>query len=117
MWAASRALQLVIADSIASEHSMSRVLVIGNEIPVSRAIGDAINAADFPMEYAAGHADTLQRLRSRSFGVVVTCPESTVEEDLALLEEMRSIRPGGKCIVLARSSPAEEVMAALGARA
>jgi len=95
---------------------MSRVLVIGNEAPVSRKIGDAIKAADFPMEYAAGHADTLQRLRSRSFGVVVTNPESTVEEDLALLEEMRSIRPGVKCIVLAHSSTADEVIAALRAR-
>ena len=75
---------------------MSRVLVIGDQNQVSRAIGDALTAADFPMEYAAGHADTLQRLRMRSFGVVVTCPESAVDEDLALLEEMRLIRPGSK---------------------
>jgi anti-sigma regulatory factor (Ser/Thr protein kinase) len=68
------------------------------------------------MECSAGHADTLQRLRKRSFGVVVTHPDSTVEEDLALLEEIREIRPGVKCIVLARHSTAEEVIAALRAR-
>jgi anti-sigma regulatory factor (Ser/Thr protein kinase) len=68
------------------------------------------------MEYSAGHADTLQRLRKRSFGVVVTHPDSTVEEDLALLEEIREIRPGVKCIVLARHSTAEEVISALRAR-
>lgn len=66
---------------------MSRVLVIGGEAQVSREIGGALAAGDFPMEYSAGHADALQRLRVRSFGIVITSPDSTVEEDLALLEE------------------------------
>jgi anti-sigma regulatory factor (Ser/Thr protein kinase) len=68
------------------------------------------------MEYSAGHADALQRLRTRSFGVIITCPDSAVDEDLALLEEMRAIRPGVKCIVLARHSTPDEVIAALRAR-
>ena len=95
---------------------MSRVLVIGGDNQVSREIGDVLTAIDFPMEYSAGHADALQRLRMRSFGVVITNPDSTVEEDLALLEEMRAIRPGVKSIVLARQSTADEVIAALRAR-
>src|SRR5277367_435830 len=95
---------------------MSRVLVIGSHIQVSREIGGALSAADFPMEYSAGHADALQRLRMRSFGVVITSPDSAVEEDLALLDEMRAIRPGVKCIVLARQSTPNEVIAALRAR-
>jgi anti-sigma regulatory factor (Ser/Thr protein kinase) len=95
---------------------MSRVLVIGSEAQVSREIGEALSAADFPMEYSAGEADTLQRLRVRSFGVVITNPDSSVEEDLALLEEMRTIRPGVKCIVLARQSNPDEIIAALRAR-
>ena len=95
---------------------MSRVLVIGSEAQVSREIGGALSAADFPMEYSAGHADALQRLRVRSFGIVITSPESTVEEDLALLQEMRAIRPGVKCIMLASHSTPDEVIAALRAR-
>src|SRR6516165_3516218 len=95
---------------------MSRVLIIGSQAQVSRETGDALCAANFPTEYSAGHADTLQRLRMRSFGVVITDPESTVEEDLALLKEMRTIRPGVKCIVLARHSTPDEVIAALRAR-
>ncbi|HZD77233.1 MAG TPA: ATP-binding protein [Acidobacteriaceae bacterium] len=95
---------------------MSRVLLIGSHAQVSREIGDALTAADFPMEYAVGHADALQRLRMRSFGVVITNPDSAVDEDLALLEEMRTIRPGVKCIVLASHSTPDEVIAALRAR-
>ena len=95
---------------------MSRVLVIGSHVQVSREIGDALCAAAFPMEYSAGHADALQRLRARSFGVVITSPDSSVDEDLALLEEMRAIRPGVKCIVLASESTPDDVIAALRAR-
>lgn len=95
---------------------MSRVLVIGDHSHVSREIGDALSAADFPMEYSVGHADALQRLRARSFGVVVTNPDSAVDENLALLEEMREIRPGVKCILLAHHSTPDDVIAALRAR-
>ena len=95
---------------------MSRILVIGSDTNVSRDIGAALSAADLPTEYAAGHADALQRLRMRSFGVVITSPESTIDEDLALLGEMRLVRPGVKCIVLARHSTPDEVIAALRAR-
>ena len=95
---------------------MSRLLVIGSHAEVSREIGAALSAADLPIEYSAGHADTLQRLRMQSFGVVITSPDSAVKEDLALLQEMRGIRPGVKCIILARHSTPDEVIAALRAR-
>src|SRR5580704_11831012 len=94
---------------------MRRVLVIGSDTQVSREIGDALSAAAFPMEYSAGDADALHRLRMRAFGVIITSPDSAVDEDLALLEEMRDIRPGVKCIVLARESTPGEVIAALRA--
>jgi anti-sigma regulatory factor (Ser/Thr protein kinase) len=95
---------------------MSRVLVIGSHTQVSHEIGSALSAAGLPLEYAAGHADALQRLRMQSFGVVITSPDSVVDEDLALLTEMRAIRPGVKCIVLARQSTPDEVIATLRAR-
>jgi DNA-binding NarL/FixJ family response regulator len=102
---------------IPMEQPMSRVLVIGDHHHVSRAIGDALSAVDLPMEYSSGNAEALQRLRAQSFGVVITGPDSAVDGDLALLEEMRAIRPGVKCIVLAHQSTPDEVIAALRARA
>jgi anti-sigma regulatory factor (Ser/Thr protein kinase) len=95
---------------------MSRVLVIGSHAQVSQEIGSALSAAGLPLEYSCGHVDTLHRLRKRSFGVVITSPDSALDEDLALLEEMRAIRPGVKCIVLASHSTPDEVIAALRAR-
>ena len=95
---------------------MSRVLVIGSHCELSRNIADALAATGLPTEQAMGHADALHRLRMRAFGVVITSPDSAVDEDLALLEEMRDIRPGVKCIVLARESTPDEVIAALRAQ-
>jgi len=95
---------------------MSRILVIGSHTEPNREISNAIAAVDFPMECSAGHADTLRRLRMQSFGVLITSPDTTIEEDLALLGEVRSIRPGVKCIVLAPRSTPEEVIAALRSR-
>jgi anti-sigma regulatory factor (Ser/Thr protein kinase)/ActR/RegA family two-component response regulator len=95
---------------------MSRVLIIGADHQLSRAIAIALGSQDVPFECAAGSADTLRRLRARSFGVVVTHPDTSVEEDLALLEEIRGIRPGVKAIVLAPQSAPQDVIAALRAR-
>ena len=93
---------------------MSRILIIGDQSPLGHEIGSRLSG--FPIEFAVGNANAIQRLRARSFGVAITSCESDVEEDLALLAEMRDIRPGVKCIVLARESTPEEVIAALRAR-
>jgi anti-sigma regulatory factor (Ser/Thr protein kinase) len=95
---------------------MSRVLIIGSDNPVSRSIGEVLARTNFPMEYAAGHADSLHKLRMKSFGVVITSPDSSFEEDVAFLQEMREIRPGVKVIVLARHSTPDEVISAMRAR-
>src|ERR1700727_3529850 len=95
---------------------MSRVLIIGSHTPISREIGRTLTAAHLPTVYSAGPADALKRLRTRRFDVVITSADSDIDENLALLEEMRSIRPGLKCIVLAQRSTPDKVIAALRAK-
>jgi anti-sigma regulatory factor (Ser/Thr protein kinase) len=95
---------------------MSRVLIIDSQTPVSHEIGELLTAAGLPIEYAAGHIDALHRLRCRMFSVIITSAEGVIEEALALIEEMRLIRPNLKCIVLAPYSTPDKVIAALRAR-
>jgi anti-sigma regulatory factor (Ser/Thr protein kinase)/ActR/RegA family two-component response regulator len=95
---------------------MRQVLLIGTDSDVNRSIGEALTKAGCTFECAAGDADALRRIRRESFDVVLTSPFTTVEEDLALLEEVRSIRPGVKAIVLAPQSTPDDVIAALRAR-
>ncbi|WP_035347413.1 ATP-binding response regulator [Edaphobacter aggregans] len=94
---------------------MSRILVIGSDNPVTHSIGDILAASGLPIEYAAGPVGALQRMRMQSFAIAITSPGTTLEEDLALLDEMRHIRPAIKCISLAPSSTPDEVIAALRA--
>jgi anti-sigma regulatory factor (Ser/Thr protein kinase) len=55
-------------------------------------------------------------LRQACYSVVITDPKTSIEEDLSLLDEMRSVRPGVRVIVLAPSSTPEDIIAALRAR-
>src|SRR5277367_502585 len=77
---------------------MSRVLIIDSQTPISHEIGE------------------LHRLRCRMFSVIISSAEGVIEEALALIQEMRLIRPHLKCIVLAPYSTPDEVIAALRAR-
>jgi anti-sigma regulatory factor (Ser/Thr protein kinase) len=95
---------------------MSRVLIIDSQISIGRGIGEVLVSAGLEVEYAAGHIDALHRLRCRAFSVIVTGAESVIEEALALLDEMRHIRPSLKCIVLAPHTTPEEIIRALRAR-
>ena len=95
---------------------MNRILMIGNSLQVSRDVGEALCEAKVSVEYASTASDALEKLRLRSFGAVVTCACSSFEENLSLLEEMRHIRPGVKCVILALQSTPEEVIRALRAR-
>ena len=94
---------------------MGRILVIGSDNPVTHTIVDLLSVAGVPIEFAAGPVAALQRMRLQSFAIAVTSPGTSIEEDLALLHEMRLIRPGIKCIVLAPHSTPAEVIAALRA--
>jgi anti-sigma regulatory factor (Ser/Thr protein kinase) len=95
---------------------MSRILMISDACQqLSGEIASTLAAMNIPVEHSAEHADALRQLRMRSFDVVITGCQSAMEEDLALLTEMRAIRPGVKCILLARESTPDEVIAALRA--
>jgi DNA-binding NtrC family response regulator len=88
---------------------LSRVLIIASPNPVSRQVGELLAAAGLPIEYAAGHIDAVHRLRCGVFRVLITSADGVIEEALALLEEMRRIRPNPKCIELAPYSTLDEM--------
>ena len=95
---------------------MGRVLVIGSDNPVTHTIVDLLSTSGVPVEFAAGPVVALQCMRARSFAITITSPSTSIDEDLALLNEMRLIRPGIKCVVLAPHSTPQEIIAALRAR-
>ena len=93
---------------------MQRILIIGEDPIVNvRLLPQLQNCS---IEIADGNAEALQRLRQRAFELVLTNPESSVPEDLALIAEIERIRPGLKIIILARAATPEDIIASLRAR-
>jgi len=95
---------------------MYRVLVIGEGCEAQEWVKRTAALPDGVVESVVGRVDALGRLRRRSYDVVVTSPCTTVDEDLALVEEMRRLRPAIRVIVLAPRLTAEDVVAALKAK-
>ena len=93
---------------------MRRVLAIdepGAASPLAQSL-----TKDYEIDRACGSVDALRRLRQRAYDVLVTSSRTHVDEDLALFEESRRIRPGLKAIFLAPSVTPPDVIAALRAR-
>jgi anti-sigma regulatory factor (Ser/Thr protein kinase)/CheY-like chemotaxis protein len=88
-------------------------LLIDAEDEFVAALAAECRMPELRLERAGGGLQALQKLRKRGYDVVLTSPRSPVGEDLALLAEMRVVRPGTKAIVLAGSVSAEDVIASL----
>ena len=96
--------------------AVARVLVIGKDAQLGQPFEQGLAAHNCLFDYAAGSADAMRKLRHACYSVVITDPKTGIEEDLALLAEMRATRPGVRVIVLAQSGTPEEIIAALRAR-
>ncbi len=96
--------------------NVQRVLVIEVTPGESSWLTENLAPQNCDVEVACGEAKALQLLRQRSFEVVLTSPQTLPKEDLALLEEMRRIRPGVRTILLAPETTPDDVIAALRAQ-
>ena len=94
----------------------NQILFIGKHPELDRPMKESLTAQNCLLDHAAGSADALRQLRRTPYAVVITDPATSIEEDLALLSEIRAIRPGVRIIILAPSTTPEEVIAALRAR-
>lgn len=99
-----------------SKSGSGRVLVIATDIVASRPLEESLLDRSCLVDRAAGSADALRRLRRVAYDVIFTDPATSIDEDLALLLEIRAIRPGARVIVLAPATTPEEVIAVLRAR-
>jgi anti-sigma regulatory factor (Ser/Thr protein kinase) len=94
---------------------MPRVLLIGADSDVGRAVQAQPSASKYDMQFVPGSVEALRVLRGRPIDVVITDPETTMREDLALAAEMAAIRPGLRTIVLASGAAPDDIIAALRA--
>jgi anti-sigma regulatory factor (Ser/Thr protein kinase)/ActR/RegA family two-component response regulator len=99
-----------------SLRSLQRILVVGGSARYARTLGTAPGLEEASIERTAGPADTLRRVRALPCDLVITDRCTAIAEDLALVEELRLIRPGLPIVVVAPQATATEVIEAMRAR-
>jgi len=92
-----------------------RVLAIRPDPALVTVLTSVLNPRYYDLECTAGNIDTVRRLRSRACDVVITDPATSIEEDVALTLELRSVRPGIKAIVLAPEASHGDLLDAIRA--
>jgi anti-sigma regulatory factor (Ser/Thr protein kinase) len=92
-----------------------RILLIGDASEAERWLRAEPFLAEAELERAAGSAHILRLLRRHYYDAAVMDRGTAVGEDLALLEEMREIRPGLKVVLLTPPAAPEELIRALRA--
>jgi len=92
---------------------MPRVLLIGSHPDVKQGLERSGALADCEIVTAAGNVDAVHHVRARATDVVLTDPDTPIQDDLALVDELRASRPGLKAIVLAPAAAPGDFIAAL----
>jgi len=92
---------------------MPRILLIGDHDEFKRGLEAAVDLAGCEIACAAGNVDAVRQVRARAVDLVITDPDTPVRDDLALVDELRAVRPGLKAIVLAPAAAPGEIIAAV----
>jgi DNA-binding response OmpR family regulator len=93
-----------------------RILLIAPGPTLRDELARHLDLEGVEFEVASGGLDAVRRLRRRSFGAAVTSPDTSVEDDLELVEEMRLVRRKLSIVILAPKATPEDVIAALRAQ-
>jgi DNA-binding NarL/FixJ family response regulator/anti-sigma regulatory factor (Ser/Thr protein kinase) len=92
-----------------------RVIAIRPEPALVSVLTSVLSPRYYELESASGDIDALRRLRERAFDVVITDPSTSIDEDVALTLEFRSVRPAIKSIILAPQATHDDVLEAIRA--
>jgi anti-sigma regulatory factor (Ser/Thr protein kinase) len=94
---------------------MARLLLVSPDPSMREALEGSPLLEGHTIDVAAGDLVAIRSLRRLGHDVVITSPATTLDEDVAFVEEVRRVRPGIRAIALAPESSPGEVIAALRA--
>jgi anti-sigma regulatory factor (Ser/Thr protein kinase)/DNA-binding NarL/FixJ family response regulator len=95
---------------------MARVLVIQGEPALIEDLRSVLAIDGHEVELCSGSCDALRQVRQKAIDVVLTDPSTSIDEDFALVEELRRTRPGIQIIVRAPEADRDDLITALRAR-
>jgi anti-sigma regulatory factor (Ser/Thr protein kinase) len=78
-------------------------------------LSTALDGGRHSIDFCSGSAEAIKRVRESAVDVVITDPTTTIDEDLALVSELRDLRPSVRIIVLAPDASQTDVVDAIRA--
>jgi anti-sigma regulatory factor (Ser/Thr protein kinase)/ActR/RegA family two-component response regulator len=95
---------------------MARILMIAPDEALLTALRASPLLEGHAIETAGSEMDALRQVRRRPFGVLISAPDTNLDEDAAILDEVRSVRPGVRIVLLAPKATPDQVIEALRKR-
>jgi DNA-binding response OmpR family regulator len=101
-------------DEAKPEHKVALVVA---DLGVNSFLFQQFNNRGWAVEYVTDNASALSLLTQRPFDLIITSENTSAEDDIDLLSQMRAIRPHTRMIILTGNSTTADVIAALRAGA
>lgn len=95
---------------------MARLLTISRDSELGELAQKLADIEALEIESVPDYGRALARLEQKPFDALVTTTTTSVEEDLAFLNEARRFRPNIRAVLLVQSATRDEVLAALRAQ-
>jgi len=94
-----------------------RSMLVVADSDLSAALFDHLLKQDWKVEYVSSNEEALSLLRRRPFDLVLTAQGSSAKQDINLLQQIRTVHPHTRMIILTKESTTEDVVSALRQRA
>jgi anti-sigma regulatory factor (Ser/Thr protein kinase)/CheY-like chemotaxis protein len=94
---------------------MARLLVVQHTPAHAGVLSQLPGLDTLDVETVTSNDEALRRLEAKPFDALLLCPCATVEDDLAFLARVRTLRPGIRAVFLADAATPESVIAAVRA--
>jgi anti-sigma regulatory factor (Ser/Thr protein kinase)/ActR/RegA family two-component response regulator len=94
---------------------VGHVVIVGSDRAAVPPLRQSLLKDGHEVTGAAGSVDAIRMARRRPVDVLITDPATPVQEDLALVEEVKEVRPDARTVVLAPAMSDADVIAAIRA--
>lgn len=92
-------------------------MLVVADVDLDARLFDHLLRQEWKVEYVLSNEEALAAAGARAFNVIVTAEGTSAKEDLRLLQQLRSVRPHTRMIILTKDSTTEDVILALRQRA
>jgi anti-sigma regulatory factor (Ser/Thr protein kinase)/CheY-like chemotaxis protein len=91
----------------------TRSMLVVADLDLNAMLFDHLLTREWSVEYVSSNEEASSLLRRRPFDLILTAEGTSAREDLALLRQIRTVRPHTRMIILTRESTAQDVIQAL----